>query len=190
MSCLVLERIYYPVVTLGYGKRIGIWVRGCSRGCPGCISPELQAYEGNALEVDQIIKLFPKDCNADGLTISGGEPFDQVDGVAELIYWFIHNVSEDVLIFTGYTEEELRKRNNEATKYILEHIAVLIDGPYLETMNDGKGLRGSVNQHIIVYKFPERYMNSVQQKRQVQFVGKEDSLLQIGIPPLSEINQD
>ncbi len=187
MSSLVLERIFYPVVTLGYGKRIGIWVRGCRRNCPGCISPELQSYEGDAIEVRKVIEMLPEGCKVDGLTISGGEPFDQAEGLAELVLWFTEHISKDVVIFTGYTEEELKNRSDRATRFLLEHISVLIDGPYIEELNDGIGLRGSSNQRVIVYRFPERYNNSARQDRQVQFAAREDSLLQIGIPPLPNL---
>lgn len=189
MSRLVLQRVYFPVLTLGYGKRLGVWVRGCKRACPGCISPEMQSYEGNAVDVKEIINALPDGFTADGLTISGGEPFDQAEGVAELVSWFIGNISSDVLIYTGYTEQELRERKDRATDYLLAHIAVLVDGPYLEAANDGKGLRGSANQRVIVYRFPERYRNAEQWKRQVQFEGDGESLIQIGVPPLHTDNR-
>lgn len=188
MSCLVLERVFYPVVTLGYGKRLGVWVRGCRRGCPGCISPELQSYEGNAVDVRQVIDSLPENFYADGLTVSGGEPFDQAEGVAELVDWFINNISGDVLIYTGYTEEELRKRIDKSTQYLLDHIAVLVDGPYIEDMNYGRGLCGSSNQRVIIYRYHERYKDCDRQERQVQFVGRGDSLLQIGVPPRADMS--
>ncbi|MDO5132214.1 MAG: 4Fe-4S single cluster domain-containing protein [Eubacteriales bacterium] len=183
MSRLVLERIYYPVVTLGYGKRLGVWVRGCGRACPGCISPELQPYEGDPVEVAQLIASLPEGFSADGMTISGGEPFDQAEGVAELVRWFTEKVSRDVLVYTGYTVEELQARGDPATDEILRMIAVLVDGAYMEARNDGKGLRGSANQRVIVQRFPERYLDAESRERKVQYVGQQESLLQIGIPP-------
>ena len=184
MSQLVLQRVYFPVISLGYGRRLGVWVRGCKRDCLGCISSEMRQYEGNPIDVEEIINALPDGFTADGLTISGGEPFDQAEGIAELVRWFIRNISSDVLIYTGYTEQELRNRKDKATDYLLAHIAVLVDGPYLEHANDGIGLRGSANQQIIIYRFPERYRNAGQWTRQVQFVDNGESLIQIGIPPL------
>ncbi len=188
MSCLCLERIYYPVLTLGYGKRLGVWVRGCGRGCPGCISPQLQTYGGRRTEVSDIIKSLPASFQADGLTISGGEPFDQTEGIAELVNWFADHISEDILIYTGYTLEELKQRHDRKTEDILSRTAVLVDGPYIETLNDGCGLRGSSNQRVIVSRFFDRYKDAGDQERQVQFVGETDSLLQIGIPPIEGQN--
>ncbi len=185
MNQLVLERIYYPVTELGYGKRLGIWVRGCSKRCPGCISPELQDYHGRSVSVSDIISSLPEDFFADGLTISGGEPFDQTEGLLEFVRWFTGHISDDVLIFTGYTLGELENRADACTKELLEKTAVLIDGPYIESLNDGKGLRGSSNQRINIFKYKERYEDADQWTRMVQFVVGDDSLLQIGIPPLA-----
>ena len=108
MSELFLHRVYYPVTTLGYGKRLGVWVRGCGKACPGCISPELKEPLGSPVDVEEVIRRIPEGFEADGLTISGGEPFDQPRGVLQLIRWFSREISEDILIFTGYTIEELR----------------------------------------------------------------------------------
>lgn len=183
MSQLILERVYYPVLTLGYGKRIGIWVRGCKRACPECISPELQLFEGNSIDVTEVTGKIPQNLDVDGLTISGGEPFDQAEGIAELVRWFEKNYCGDILIFTGYTYEELVARQDGNTKDILNRIAVLVDGPYISALNDGIGLRGSQNQHLIVRAYPERYKDAELWERKIQFIGKGDSLLQIGIPP-------
>ena len=40
-----IGRILYPIKALGPGTRIGIWVQGCPRECPGCANPELQPEE-------------------------------------------------------------------------------------------------------------------------------------------------
>ncbi len=186
MSRLCLERIYYPVLTLGYGKRLGVWVRGCKRNCDGCTSPQLQDYSGAEQEVSEIIRTVPKDFRADGMTLSGGEPFDQTDGILELICWFTREISDDVLVYTGYTLEELRARKDPVTDEILRRIAVLIDGPYVAALNDGRGIRGSANQQVTVWKFPERYKDAKTCERHVQFVGEGVSLLQIGVPPKDE----
>ena len=38
---MYLDRILYPVTSLGPGKRLCIWVSGCNARCEGCANPEL-----------------------------------------------------------------------------------------------------------------------------------------------------
>ena len=39
---MYIDRIMFPVLTLGYGQRVGIWTLGCPRKCHKCSNPELQ----------------------------------------------------------------------------------------------------------------------------------------------------
>ena len=139
MEILNIGEIWYPVTTLGYGKRLGIWFQGCQKNCIDCISPEFKAKaNGKLLHIEDLGKNIPQDCMIDGLTISGGEPFDQPQGLLKLVQWFENRYSDDILIFTGYTLEELHKKNSLIIEKILNHISVLIDGEYIE---DLKGQR-------------------------------------------------
>lgn len=183
MTLIRLHRVYYPVTALGPGKRLGIWVQGCTRGCPGCLSPEMQPREGIQVAVDTVVKNIPEDIRPDGLTISGGEPFDQPEAVAEMMRWFIQRYSTDVLVYTGYTLAELRARRDPATDEILSNVAALVDGPYQRQKNFGRGWMGSENQQLYVYRFPERYRNFSTAQRTLQAVQEAQRLLFIGIPP-------
>lgn len=150
-----VERVIADVETLGPGKRICIWVNGCKRNCVGCVSPELQAFkEENECDIVAVLEKFQLDATV-GVTISGGEPFEQTTALAELV-WFLNKKGvEDILIYTGYTIEELNSRADEAeaTHYVLSNIGVLIDGPYIQEKNNDIGnLKGSDNQKIIFVK--------------------------------------
>ena len=46
MMRLRLHTLAAPIHTLGPYSRFGIWVQGCRRACPGCITPEAQAMDG------------------------------------------------------------------------------------------------------------------------------------------------
>ena len=184
MEILSIGEIWYPVITLGYGKRLGIWFQGCQKNCMNCISPEFKVKEnGKLLHIEDLENNIPQGCIIDGLTISGGEPFDQPQGLLKLVQWFENKYSDDILIFTGYTLEELHKKNSLIIEEVLNIISVLIDGEYIEDLNSGIGLRGSSNQNIYIWKNKDKYKDIEKCARKMQCVFLKDRLWMIGIPP-------
>ena len=165
-----IKRLCYPIRVLGPGQRLGIWVTGCSRGCPGCMSPELQdPAAGRDMECEQILAAAKKIPGpVDGVTISGGEPFDQPQQLYRLVKLLRAEVTEDILVYTGYTLEQLRARSCPDTNGVLEEIAALVDGAYVENLDDGVGLRGSSNQKIYAFRQQERYAYMEHCKRELQ----------------------
>lgn len=184
---LSVARIYYPVKTLGPGHRIGIWTAGCNRSCNGCISPELQSADaGQAMITSEIISLVKRiGCMLDGFTISGGEPFLQVEALCELIE-ALSLISDDILIYTGFSMVELIERHDEHINRIIALSAAIIDGPYIDELNDGIGVRGSSNQELHVFKYHEKYRGMDACKREVQTVLYGNKLLTIGIPEVKK----
>ena len=87
MTSLRVSRTHHPVTVLGHGTRIGVWVQGCTIGCDGCISRDTwPADGGTAVTVDTIVGWLDGLAGAlDGLTVSGGEPFQQPDALAALL---------------------------------------------------------------------------------------------------------
>jgi len=137
----------FPVEGLGPGRRLAIWLRGCGRRCPGCLSPELwEPGEASPVEgiADTLAPLLPR---ADGLTVSGGEPFDQAEALTALITSLRRESDVEVLVYTGYLLEELRARGGAAT-VLLESIDILIDGPFEESASNTLQWRGSDNQRV------------------------------------------
>lgn len=157
-----VARILYPVEVLGPGKRLGIWVCGCRRGCKGCSNPELWVqkpeYEVTVEDLMSLVRRISDSHKVDGFTISGGEPMDQPEGLSQLITQ-LSAYSKDILIYTGYRIDELKKREDPATNIILSRAAVLIDGEYREEENIDVPLRGSFNQriHILIPEMAEGY---------------------------------
>lgn len=176
---------------LGPGKRLAIWTQGCLKKCPGCVSPELrplksvQRVDGKALATFVCTR---KDF--DGITISGGEPFLQASGLAQLIRLIRKEKTNfSVIVFTGFYREELDW--NEAQD-LLQVTDLLIDGPYKQEYACNLGLRGSTNQqfHFLTNRllpFYEEIVNG-RQKREIQYQGQ--SVFPVGIPPLSGIFGD
>ena len=136
----------YPVVGLGPGNRLAIWVRGCQRRCVGCIAPELWA-SGSPTPVTQVADdLAPYLSQADGLTISGGEPFDQAPALVALLDVLRATVDIEVLVYTGYPYDELITQ--DARSALLQRIDLLIDGPFRVDLPNTLQWRGSDNQQV------------------------------------------
>lgn len=178
-----LGRMYYPVKALGPGNRVGIWMNGCNRGCAGCISPELQIYDtSKEVSVNELMQMIQRiQAPIDGFTISGGEPFLNPEALNAMMQSLV-SICDDILIFTGYTIEELRIQKNEAINSVLNTCAALIDGPYIKELNDNKGLRGSSNQRCLIFKYHDRYKGIETSDRTLQNIMYGKNVLTIGIP--------
>lgn len=134
----------------GPGLRYAVFVQGCSHGCPGCHNPDSQpACGGSVVELPTLLA----DIEANGLvhdvTLSGGEPFEQPESCG-LLAEALKERGYGIWCYTGYLYEDLARRNDAAVKHLLEHIDVLVDGPFVESL---KSLElkwcGSSNQRLI-----------------------------------------
>lgn len=146
MTEIAISRIHFPVTKLGPGRRVGIWMQGCSVRCPGCISMDTwspgrgRTFVGQVL--DAIARWIPA---ADGVTISGGEPFDQPDALAALLAGIRVLSAADILVFTGHPLETV-----QAQLYSMDGlIDALIADPFDETAPQTLALRGSDNQRLV-----------------------------------------
>ncbi len=182
-----VARILYPVRVLGPGERVGLWLCGCNRGCKGCSNPELwQRKPEFEISTDNLLRLIHKISDAhpvDGFTISGGEPFGQSQDLSEFVKQ-ISVISDDILIYSGYKLETLRSRNDSATGYILDNVAVLIDGAYIEELNDNSLLKGSSNQkiHILNSGYSALYQRYLSETHnQIQNFTTADGIVSVGI---------
>jgi len=131
----------------GPGCRYIIWVQGCSIRCKGCWNSEMWSFDVvNDISVDKLVgKILHEKDRIEGVTILGGEPFDQFNELLELTKQ-IHKNDLSIILYTGYEKEELQK-NNLLT--ILKYIDVLISGRFLEHKKTFQtGLTGSSNQLI------------------------------------------
>ena len=144
---------------LGPFKRAVIWTQGCPFRCENCMTPEGLSLDGG---VDIDIKYLAEKINSlniEGITISGGEPFLQSKKLIELVK-LLKNLG--VIVYTGYEYEEIK--NDE----FLNYIDILIDGKYIEELNDGIAYRGSSNQNVYIlsdrYKDFETLYNSHKRK--------------------------
>ncbi|MGL5675471.1 MAG: anaerobic ribonucleoside-triphosphate reductase activating protein [Cellulosilyticaceae bacterium] len=133
----------------GEGFRTTLFLSGCRHGCPGCHNPETQAFDyGEALPLGTLLSRIKKNLPLiDGVTLSGGDPFEQADAVYILLTQ-LKALHLSVWIYTGYTYEALLK--NPSFAKLLPLIDVLVDGPYVASMHtDTLRYIGSSNQRIL-----------------------------------------
>ena len=183
-----LGRILYPVTSLGPGERLGIWLKGCDRRCEGCANPELQAYGEDAVPTEMVIGMARsaiKNYKLSGITVSGGEPLLQAEELKKLLD-AVKPLCSDVLLFTGFTMEEIRKENNPAVLSLLKYVSVLVDGPYIKEKNKGEILRGSENQviHFLDESLREKYEQYIRENRHItNTFATEGGMIAAGIHP-------
>ncbi len=145
MRMVNLSRIHFPVTTLGPGRRIGIWFQGCSIRCPGCISMDTWAHgRGTATVEDVVEAVSPWLSTADGITISGGEPFDQREALFDLLARLRARTKADILVFTGHPWTAVC----EALATSPSLIDAVVSGPFDIDEKQTLALRGSDNQEL------------------------------------------
>ncbi|MEO3788420.1 4Fe-4S single cluster domain-containing protein [Actinocorallia sp. B10E7] len=150
MTALLLSRVLYPVLALGPGRRLGVWFQGCTLACPGCMSVDTwPSGAGFTSSVEEVTRLWRKAvrAGANGLTISGGEPLQQAEGLAELLA-SVRAVAAghpvDVLVYTGYEEDEL----DTARRNALAGADAVVTGRYRAGEPTALIWRGSANQRL------------------------------------------
>lgn len=181
---MYVARILYPVEVLGPGKRIGIWFAGCEHRCRGCSNPELwpqdEQYNTSLSAVMKLVNLISSQYPVDGFTLTGGDPVFQPDDLKRLL-GELKRINPDILLYTGYTIDEVRK----IAPSIFDEIAVLIDGEYIEARNNGSLLRGSDNQNIYVINadFQVIYDDYFQKlaRNEIQNFSTGDGIISVGI---------
>lgn len=136
----------------GPGRRAAIWVQGCTFLCPGCCNPEfLRLRERQLISSDELagrIKHATDQHNLEGITLLGGEPFLQAAGLADCAR-HAQAAGLSVMVFTGFTLEELRESPLPGSEDLLASTDVLVDGRYLaERPEEHRRWVGSQNQRF------------------------------------------
>ena len=157
----VIERTWAE----GPGLRMCVWVQGCARNCPGCCNRSMQPFEPReVVATEDLIRRVEKVWTAsevpEGITLLGGEPFLQAEGLARVAER-VHELGGTVLAFSGYTLEELRCCACLGAKRLLAATDALIDGPYLANCSEKRrNWVGSTNQRF--HYFTDAYDASIE----------------------------
>lgn len=135
----------------GPGRRFAIWFQGCPLRCPGCCNPEFLPFKGGqTFSLENLLQQIEdtRVQGIEGITLLGGEPFAHAEGGSRLAQR-VRAAGLSVMVFTGYTLEELRLRDDPAVQALLQATDLLIDGPYIREQPDTqRRWIGSTNQRI------------------------------------------
>lgn len=133
----------------GPGARAVLYVQGCSIHCPGCHN--LHTWDPRPLHLREpaaVMNWYRSHVSLRGITLSGGEPFEQAAALAEISRQ-VRALGGDVIAFSGYSYEALRDEVRPGSRSLLDVVDLLIDGPFLSARRTAEPLRGSENQRLI-----------------------------------------
>jgi len=153
MSALIrIAGVVKESIVDGPGIRYVVFAQGCKHNCKGCQNPHTHSFEGGSIvEVDSIISEMKRNPLLDGITLSGGEPFEQAEGFAQLAKKARGN-GYNVITYTGYTYEDILRCKHQRSGWdeLIENSDIIVDGRYEENKrNLMLSFRGSENQRII-----------------------------------------
>lgn len=190
---ILLNKAHFPVTVLGPGRRIGLWLQGCSIRCKGCVSQDTwPADPARAMPVKALADWCRRVAKEglDGVTISGGEPFDQPKALAALLtqldaWRTAAGLDFDILCYSGYPLKTLEKKHAK----LLARLDALIPEPYADGRPLGALWRGSDNQTLVTLspRGEARYSESItapqaENDKRMQVTVEGGKLWLIGIP--------
>jgi anaerobic ribonucleoside-triphosphate reductase activating protein len=174
---------------LGPGLRAVVWVQGCCFHCPGCIAPEWIPWRiVRLMTPEEVVSELLAHPEVTGLTFSGGEPMLQAAGLAAVARLARRQRDLSIICYTGFTLEQLRTNPpGPGVEDLLDAIDVLIDGPYIEELNDQQGLRGSANQRIHYLTDRLRGFDFAHTPRRIEIFLEGKYALLVGIPTSEQL---
>lgn len=145
---LYVANIIPSSLSNGEGIRFVLFVSGCKMHCEGCQNKIAQDYKfGTFYTIDEIYNIIVSDPLQKNVTYSGGEPFDNVEGLLELSKK-LKKDNYNIWSYTGYTIESIKADSSK--NVLLPYLDVVVDGRFIESMQEGaKRYTGSRNQRII-----------------------------------------
>lgn len=165
----------------GPGLRFVLWTQGCSKGCKNCFNPLTWSDEKNKIFTnDNLLELIKNFEDIDGITITGGDPFEQEYELLELLFSLrSFNFKKGIIVYTGFTIDEINE--NPIRRKCLDYLDILIDGRYVEEKKISSGLKGSSNQNVFYFsdKVKEEEIN-IDQEIEIGF--SEDTVFLTGFP--------
>lgn len=130
----------------GEGVRFVVFVQGCNHHCYNCQNQHTWDYNGG-YEMDEkaLANLILKRITThpyDGITISGGEPFDQQLECLKLLSFLPSDLN--VWIYTGYEAKDIKNT------VLFKRADAVVTGKYIDKKKCEGQYYGSSNQKILL----------------------------------------
>lgn len=137
----------------GLGLRQAVFFQGCLHHCKGCHNEHTWSFTGGYEEdTDNIIRAYREDDLLSGVTLTGGDPFYQLEAAADIARR-VKELGGDVWCYTGFIYEDLISLDLPDINSFLCLVDVLVDGPFVQEQRDLSLLwRGSANQRVLQLK--------------------------------------
>jgi anaerobic ribonucleoside-triphosphate reductase activating protein len=165
----------------GPGERFVLWVQGCSLKCAGCWNPDTWNRRPNKLVdplelADEIIATE----GIEGITITGGEPFEQAAELGPLVTR-VRAAGLSVVIFTGFDVDELV---SHPQRDLLACCDVVVAGRYRQGQRTlDLPWRGSENQSVL-FRSGRYGPSALPETSQCEIhLGADGALTFTGFPP-------
>jgi len=166
----------------GPGNRFVIWTQGCTLGCKGCWNEQFWPETGGkARHIDDLAQEILATKDIEGITLLGGEPFQQLAAVRNLIET-VKQHGLTVFLYTGYEKKEF----TEAMWETYHACDIVVAGRFRESLRSTfLQWRGSSNQ---VVDFPSPTYQDIRPRevRQVEFHIENGELRLYGYPTEQE----
>ncbi|MFI8962607.1 4Fe-4S single cluster domain-containing protein [Streptomyces sp. NPDC053493] len=157
---LSVARMVERCTVLGPGVRAVVWVQGCPLRCRGCVAAETLPFDGGTpTDVDELAEHLASLTEAEGVTLSGGEPFAQAEALSALLDAVrARRPDFSAMAYSGFRHEALL-RGTPAQRALLDRLDLLVDGPYVAARHAPLRWRGSANQRLLA--LTDRYADVV-----------------------------
>lgn len=83
-----------------------------------CQNSKIAKQTNLVMIIDKIIDRYMNNIITESIVFGGLEPLDQIDELLDFIYIFRQKSSDDIVIYTGYTEDEVKSFKHHNKSYL------------------------------------------------------------------------
>ena len=126
----------------GPGMRSVLFLQGCNKNCKECHNADIKEHgKGRMVSIDELIRFIESQCCNRKITISGGEPLEQMDSL-EILISKLKARGYNICVYTGWEIERVPEN-------ILKLVDYIKTGSFMSDLkNPGLQYVGSSNQRM------------------------------------------